>query len=89
MIAAAPFYQETLNGDFLYIEVVEGNVLVNGATVVVPNVLASNGVIHAIDQVVLPQSLIYETGFESAEGFNATTTYNNTSVVFQGPAESQ
>ncbi|NEQ34151.1 MAG: fasciclin domain-containing protein [Leptolyngbya sp. SIO4C5] len=31
-----------------------GTVMVNGATVVQPDVQASNGVIHAIDQVLLP-----------------------------------
>jgi len=31
----------------------------------------------------------YETGFESAQGFTATTTYNNSTPVLQGPALSQ
>jgi transforming growth factor-beta-induced protein len=48
---------ETLNPDgaTLAIEVVDGSVVINGAsTVVTPDVLASNGVIHVIDAVLLP-----------------------------------
>ncbi len=48
---------ETLNPDgaTLAVEVVDGSVVINGAsTVVTPDVLASNGVIHVIDAVLLP-----------------------------------
>jgi uncharacterized surface protein with fasciclin (FAS1) repeats len=38
----------------LAISVVDGSVLVNEATVVTPDVLASNGVVHVIDSVLLP-----------------------------------
>ncbi len=44
----------TLNGATLDIQVQNGKVLVNGATVTSADVMASNGVIHAIDTVVLP-----------------------------------
>mgnify|MGYP006199442003 CR=1 FL=1 len=36
------------------IAVRDGKVLVNNATVMTPDVAASNGVIHVIDTVVLP-----------------------------------
>ncbi|MEM7479579.1 MAG: fasciclin domain-containing protein [Acidobacteriota bacterium] len=45
---------ETLNGQSLNFEVVDGNVKVNDATVVKADVGASNGVIHVIDSVLLP-----------------------------------
>jgi transforming growth factor-beta-induced protein len=45
---------EMLNESTVSVQVVAGSVLVNDATVVVPNVLASNGVIHVIDTVLLP-----------------------------------
>ncbi|PKK93091.1 MAG: hypothetical protein CVV61_06410, partial [Tenericutes bacterium HGW-Tenericutes-6] len=81
VIAAAPFYVETLNGDYLYIEVVDGQVLVNGATVILPNVLASNGIIHAINSVVLPQNgTVYSTDFgtSSSTGYNTTDNLDGT-----------
>jgi|GEM_PF-302338 len=81
VIAAAPFYVETLNGDYLYIEVVDGQVLVNGATVILPYVLASNGIIHAINSVVLPQNgTVYSTDFgtSSSTGYNTTDNLDGT-----------
>jgi len=45
----------TVQGDDISIEVVDGNVVLNGsATVVATDVMASNGVVHVIDQVILP-----------------------------------
>jgi uncharacterized surface protein with fasciclin (FAS1) repeats len=45
----------TLNGQFIAVSVKDGNVLLNGAKVIIADVPASNGVIHAIDTVLLPQ----------------------------------
>ena len=45
----------TLNGQFIAVSVRDGNVLLNGAKVIIADVPASNGVIHAIDTVLLPQ----------------------------------
>ena len=44
----------TANGQSLDIVVRDGKVLVNGANVVTADVVASNGVIHVIDTVLLP-----------------------------------
>jgi uncharacterized surface protein with fasciclin (FAS1) repeats len=44
----------TLEGKSLRIHVSGGKVVVGGATVVAANVIASNGVIHAIDKVLIP-----------------------------------
>lgn len=47
----------TLNGEELVLVLAGGKVLVNGnATVVVPNVDTSNGVVHVIDSVLLPNA---------------------------------
>lgn len=46
---------ETLNGQSLMFAVNDSGVFVNGATIVATNVLATNGVIHVIDTVLLPQ----------------------------------
>lgn len=46
----------TVNGAELRIRTDDGNVMINDATVVKADVEASNGVIHAIDTVLLPPS---------------------------------
>lgn len=45
----------TVNGQLLNIAVASGGVTINGARVLKTDVAASNGVIHVIDTVVLPQ----------------------------------
>ena len=45
---------KTLEGKSLSIRVNGGKVVVGGATVVKPNVIASNGVIHVINKVLIP-----------------------------------
>jgi uncharacterized surface protein with fasciclin (FAS1) repeats len=46
---------KTLNGQDLKVKVNDGTVMVNDAKVVKADVLASNGVIHVIDTVLLPK----------------------------------
>ncbi|GAB4369955.1 MAG: hypothetical protein Kow00121_10270 [Elainellaceae cyanobacterium] len=48
---------ETLEGSSVAVTVDQGAVTVNDATVVQADIPATNGVIHAIDQVILPPSL--------------------------------
>ncbi len=45
---------DTVNGAPINISVVDGNVMINDATVVTADVAASNGIIHIIDTVLLP-----------------------------------
>jgi len=45
---------ETVNGASIDISVVDGNVMINNATVIGADVAASNGIIHIIDTVLLP-----------------------------------
>ena len=47
---------KTLNGATAAIRVRRGSVFVGGAKVTTPDVLASNGVIHVVDKVLLPPS---------------------------------
>jgi uncharacterized surface protein with fasciclin (FAS1) repeats len=47
---------ETVNGASLALQVKQGKLMVDNATVVMADVEASNGVIHVIDEVVLPKS---------------------------------
>jgi uncharacterized surface protein with fasciclin (FAS1) repeats len=46
---------KTLQGDTLTIKLANGGVMVNNATMVRANVGCTNGVIHAIDTVLLPK----------------------------------
>ncbi len=44
----------TVNGDTIEISVVDGMVMVDGATVTTADLMAGNGVVHVIDAVILP-----------------------------------
>ncbi|TVP97094.1 MAG: fasciclin domain-containing protein, partial [Acholeplasmatales bacterium] len=50
-----PVEVETLGGAFLTISVESGSVFVNGAEVILADVFASNGIIHVIDGVLIPE----------------------------------
>ncbi|TVP85734.1 MAG: hypothetical protein EA375_03130 [Acholeplasmataceae bacterium] len=54
LAADGPVEVETLNGATITISVVEGSVFINDIEVTLPDVMASNGVIHVIDGVLLP-----------------------------------
>ena len=49
----------TLEGDDLVVHVEGDTVRVDEATVIQADIAADNGVIHAIDQVILPERLLY------------------------------
>jgi len=49
-----PFKLEMLNGLSTQITVDGGKIKVNDATVIVANVIGTNGIVHAIDTVLLP-----------------------------------
>ena len=49
-----PMKLSTLNGKELEIKVEGGNVFINNAQVIATDIIASNGVVHLIDTVVLP-----------------------------------
>ncbi len=51
-----PVKLEMLNGLTTEVTVSGGNIKVNDATVIVANVIATNGIVHAIDTVLLPPS---------------------------------
>ena len=48
---------EMVSGDTAEISLMDGKVMIQDATVVTPDVMASNGVIHVIDTVILPEGL--------------------------------
>lgn len=47
---------DTVLGKPVTIKMKDGKVMINDATVIIPDVKTSNGVIHAIDAVILPPS---------------------------------
>ncbi len=55
ILGAGTYRPATANGQMLSIRVEDGKVRVDGATVITADVMASNGVIHVIDAVVLPR----------------------------------
>jgi uncharacterized surface protein with fasciclin (FAS1) repeats len=54
-IAADGKMVKTVNGQELAVKVKDDKVMINDATVIIADVAASNGVIHAIDTVLLPK----------------------------------
>jgi uncharacterized surface protein with fasciclin (FAS1) repeats len=48
---------KTVEGSFLTAAVKDGKLAVNGARVVQADIAASNGVIHAIDTVIMPKTM--------------------------------
>lgn len=53
-IAGKALDAETVEGSTVAIDATGGSVMVDGATVVAADVMATNGVIHVIDTVILP-----------------------------------
>ena len=53
-IAADGTEVATVNGDTIMVTVVDGNVMIDGATVTTADLEAGNGVVHVIDSVILP-----------------------------------
>jgi len=45
---------KTVQGGTLEVQIADGDVTVNGAKVAIPDVEASNGVVHVIDEVLIP-----------------------------------
>jgi uncharacterized surface protein with fasciclin (FAS1) repeats len=47
---------ETVQGSPVTFTVADGSVMINEATIVATDIVASNGVIHVVDAVILPPS---------------------------------
>jgi uncharacterized surface protein with fasciclin (FAS1) repeats len=55
IIAHAPLHLQTLQGAIMSIEVIDGAVIIDGETMVIdPDTILFNGVVHYIDQVLIP-----------------------------------
>jgi len=69
----------TLAGEDLNISVVDGEVMVEDATVTMVDINATNGVIHVIDQVLVPASVNLTTGNQA--GVQTTTMPTETGAA--------
>ena len=63
---------QALNGDNISFSVTDGVVMVNNASVTNPDILASNGVMHVIDKVLMPPA-----GITEADGDICYNTYTH------------
>jgi transforming growth factor-beta-induced protein len=73
VVANAPFTMETLQGFGVDFSVMDGMAYINDAQIVTTDVMADNGVIHIIDQVILPQDTIIGVA-EAAGNFSILLT---------------
>ena len=60
-------YIETVNGKDIHVTISDGGVMINQAKVIDPDILASNGVLHKIDEVLLPPEITLVDSFEPGE----------------------
>jgi len=73
-------YVTTLSGDSVYVDVTAGAVTVNGVPVSTPNIIAGNGVVHIIDEVLVPDVTSYATFLlASPTGEGGSETFFSTS----------
>jgi len=72
---------ETVQGEMITINVTDDNVMVDDANVVQPDIVASNGVIHVIDAVILPPSMAEEDMMGNDSMNNETMDSENGDVV--------
>lgn len=61
---------ETVNGQRLNIDVVDGQILIENSRVVTADIRASNGIIHVIDEVLIPETLLIPEVAQDAKVFN-------------------
>lgn len=64
----------TVNGEEVMINVVDGQVMVDEATVVSADLAADNGIVHVINGVLLPSAVASALGVAGAEQTTTTTT---------------
>ena len=64
----------TVNGEEVMISVVDGQVMVDEATVVSADLAADNGIVHVINGVLLPTAVASALGVAAAEESTTTTT---------------
>ncbi|MCJ7779906.1 MAG: fasciclin domain-containing protein [Acidimicrobiia bacterium] len=64
----------TVNGQSVDISVVDGQIMINEATVVSADLIADNGIVHVLDAVLLPPDIAEALGVAMAEDMEEETT---------------
>jgi transforming growth factor-beta-induced protein len=83
--AAQAVSTRSLGSELLYFSANGGSLRVDGVDVVTPNIGATNGVIHAIDQVLLPKGTIADAVVAAAGADDAEFTTLLTAVLAADP----
>jgi transforming growth factor-beta-induced protein len=71
----------TVQGEDVTIKVEGDKVMINDATVVTPDVMATNGVVHVIDTVIMPPSLTSGAAMTPTESMTGTTEMTGTMTM--------
>ncbi|KFH46123.1 hypothetical protein ACRE_030530 [Hapsidospora chrysogenum ATCC 11550] len=80
---------ETVSGEEVNISIDDGNVSVNGAKVVIPDILIANGVVHVIDGVLNPDNSSDEPNpSTTTPAFTGASTMSDGMVPFTSAAPS-
>ncbi|WP_292470735.1 fasciclin domain-containing protein [Methanolobus sp.] len=74
---------KTVQGEEIIVHITDGNVMVDDANVVQADIEASNGVIHAIDKVILPPSMMEEEEMDIVETAVAAGSFNTLVTALQ------
>ena len=64
----------TVNGQSVAVSVVDGQIMINEATVVSADLVADNGIVHVIDAVLLPPDVAEALGVAMADDMEEETT---------------
>ncbi len=79
----SPTSPPTLEGSTLQVTAANGTVKINDATVTQADIMATNGIIHAIDTVLMPSDLASGTSSTTSTG---TSSMDTTSTTTTAPA---
>jgi len=79
-------------GSTLYTEPITVSATTTVKAIAIKEGMTDSGIAAAtytLPEIADGEAIIYQTGFESSEGFTASTIYNNAAMAFTGPAEAQ
>jgi len=67
VVSNAPFFMQTLEGTSVLLTYSGGRAYINGVEIIMTDILTNNGVIHVIEEVILPLGNIVETAMDEGE----------------------
>jgi uncharacterized surface protein with fasciclin (FAS1) repeats len=78
---------QTVNGQSVAISVVDGQIMINEATVVSADLEADNGIVHVINGVLLPPDVAEALGVAMSEDLEEEEETTTTTTTTEAPAE--